>query len=978
MHRILGHQKSLIICENQYFLNDLVEYLENQKIKDYCVLNDLEILPYDLFSPHQEKLSSRLEAMVEISNQDKIIVISTINSLIQPYFDKNCFNKFSYEFIEGENLDRNQLIVLLTKSGYKASEIVSERAEFAVRGSVIDIFPSNSNLPLRIDLDDEIIESIRLFDKDSQLSLKKISKYKCRSSKGFELDTDSIALFKKNWRREFNEDGDFFDQVTEGKFPEGIESYFPLFYQKKPTFDDFFSVFKVFSYGNVDESAKKYWELINRRFKDFISDKNRPPLKPEILYNKPSEILKNHEILPTEKKEKISNQTFKEENQEKKSDQNQTSVEDFYQFIIGKRIVHSNYGIGIYRGLKNLNNTECFVIEYDGEEILYIPVDSMSTLSPYIGNQEIKLDSLSKNNWKIKKEKSEKKAYDIAAELLEAEAKRKIEKSDRLSISDKNKYELFKNGFGFTETVDQKITISQVTNDLSISKPQDRLVCGEVGFGKTEIALRASFICTENLKQVCILAPTTILARQHFELFKERFKNFDVKVDFLSRERSQKEKSKIIEELKNGDISIIIGTHSLLSDSITFADLGLLVIDEEHRFGVRQKEKLRNLKKGVNVIYLSATPIPRSLNLALSKVRDISIISSPPPGRKTVETIVSRYSNGLIKEALEREFHRSGQSFYLLNSVARLNVKVKEIKKILPDAIVSSAHGQMSPKELKEIMFKFHNKEVDILVCTTIIESGLDIPNANTLIVEAAENFGLSQLHQIRGRVGRSKRQAYAYFLTTEEKSLSKNAIARMEALKFGDSLNSGFNLAMRDLEIRGAGEILGEKQSGVIDFVGLTLFTSLIDKSIKVLTGEHETNLDEIEIKLGVNGYITEESIPQPEVRLSIYKKITSFKKEKDLFELKKELEDRFGKLPEETENLIKIARIRILCSKLLIYKILSEQKRIYIYLNSKSPLKPQGSELEKIFLNYSTQEMDKIDFVLENLLSFNAQNKA
>ena len=978
MHRILGHQKSLIICENQYFLNDLVGYLENQKIKDYCVLNDLEILPYDLFSPHQEKLSSRLEAMVEISNQDKIIVISTINSLIQPYFDKNCFNKFSYEFIEGENLDRNQLIVLLTKSGYKASEIVSERAEFAVRGSVIDIFPSNSNLPLRIDLDDEIIESIRLFDKDSQLSLKKINKYKCRSSKGFELDTDSIALFKKNWRREFNEDGDFFDQVTKGKFPEGIESYFPLFYQKKPTFDDFFSLFKVFSYGNVDESAKKYWELINRRFKDFISDKNRPPLKPEILYNKPSEILKNHEILPTEKKEKISNQTFKEENQEKKSDQNQTSVEDFYQFIIGKRIVHSNYGIGIYRGLKNLNNTECFVIEYDGEEILYIPVDSMSTLSPYIGNQEIKLDSLSKNNWKIKKEKSEKKAYDIAAELLEAEAKRKIEKSDQLSISDKNKYELFKNGFGFTETVDQKITISQVTNDLSISKPQDRLVCGEVGFGKTEIALRASFICTENLKQVCILAPTTILARQHFELFKERFKNFDVKVDFLSRERSQKEKSKIIEELKNGDISIIIGTHSLLSDSITFADLGLLVIDEEHRFGVRQKEKLRNLKKGVNVIYLSATPIPRSLNLALSKVRDISIISSPPPGRKTVETIVSRYSNGLIKEALEREFHRSGQSFYLLNSVARLNVKVKEIKKILPDAIVSSAHGQMSPKELKEIMIKFNNKEIDILVCTTIIESGLDIPNANTLIVEAAENFGLSQLHQIRGRVGRSKRQAYAYFLTTEEKSLSKNAIARMEALKFGDSLNSGFNLAMRDLEIRGAGEILGEKQSGVIDFVGLTLFTSLIDKSIKVLSGEHETNLDEIEIKLGVNGYITEESIPQPEVRLSIYKKITSFKKEKDLFELKKELEDRFGKLPEETENLIKIARIRILCSKLLIYKILSEQKRIYIYLNSKSPLKPQGSELEKIFLNYSTQEMDKIDFVLENLLSFNAQNKA
>ena len=637
-----------------------------------------------------------------------------------------------------------------------------------------------------------------------------------------------------------------------------------------------------------------------------------------------------------------------------------------------------NYGIGIYKGLKNLNNTECFVIEYEGEEILYIPVDSINVLTPYVGNQDIKLDSLSKNNWKLKKEKSEKKAYDIATELLEAEAKRKIEKSEQLIIPDQDKYQAFKDGFGFSETPDQAITISQVIDDLSVSKPQDRLICGEVGFGKTEIALRASYICSENLKQVCILAPTTLLARQHYELFKERFKNFNVKVDFLSRERSQKEKKIIIDELKSGDISIIIGTHSLLGDSITFADLGLLVIDEEHRFGVRQKEKLRNLKKGVNVIYLSATPIPRSLNLALSKVRDISIISSPPPGRKTVETIVSRYSNALIKEALEREFHRSGQSFYLLNSVSNLNFKVEEIRKILPDAIVSLAHGQMSPKVLKEIMIKFHNKEIDILVCTTIIESGLDIPNANTLIVESAENFGLSQLHQIRGRVGRSKRQAYAYFLTSEDKSLSKNAVSRIDALKFGDSLNSGFNLAMRDLEIRGAGELLGEKQSGMIDFVGLTLFTSLIDKSIKLLKGNLETSLDEIEIKLGVNGYITEESIPQPEVRLSLYKKMTSFKDEKDLFELKKELEDRFGKLPEETENLIKIARIRILSSKLSIYKILSEQDRIFLFLNSKSPLKPKDSNLEKIFLNYSTKEVDKIDFVLNKLVSFNEQNKS
>ena len=978
MHRILGHQKSLVICENQFFLNDFANFLEDKKINDYFILNDLEVLPYDLFSPHPEKLSSRLETMAKITSEDEIIVLATINSLIQPYFDKNSFNSFSYEFSEGDKLDRDYLISSLSKSGYVASEIVSERSEYAIRGSVIDIFPANSNLPLRIDLDDEKIESIRIFDKDSQISFQTINKYKCRPSKGFELDKDAIALFKKNWRREFDEDGNFFDQVSKGKFPEGIESYFPLFYEKKPSFEDFFSLFSVFSYGKVESNAKKYWDLINRRFEDFISDKDRPPLKPKFLYNDPVTILKNHEILPVKKEIETKSEFLKETETEKNLNQNQTTIDDFHEFTIDKKIVHSNYGIGIYKGLKNLNNTECFVIEYEGEEILYIPVDSINVLTPYVGNQDIKLDSLGKNNWRLKKEKSEKKAYDIATELLEAEAKRKIEKSEQLIILDKEKYQAFKDGFGFSETPDQAITISQVINDLSTSKPQDRLICGEVGFGKTEIALRASYICSENLKQVCILAPTTLLARQHYEVFKERFKSFNVKIDFLSRERSQKEKKAIIDELKNGDISIIIGTHSLLSDSITFADLGLLVIDEEHRFGVRQKEKLRNLKKGVNVIYLSATPIPRSLNLALSKVRDISIISSPPPGRKTVETIVSRFSNALIKEALEREFHRSGQSFYLLNSVSNLDFKAEEIRKLLPDAVVSTAHGQMSPKDLKEIMIKFHNKEIDILICTTIIESGLDIPNANTLIVESAENFGLSQLHQIRGRVGRSKRQAYAYFLTTEDKNLSKNAVSRIDALKFGDSLNSGFNLAMRDLEIRGAGELLGEKQSGIVDFVGLTLFTSLIDKSIKLLKGNLETSLDEIEIKLGVNGYITEESIPQPEVRLSLYKKMTSFKEEKDLFELKKELEDRFGKLPEETENLIKVARIRILSSKLSIYKILSEQDRIFLFLNSKSPLKPKDSNLEKIFLNYSTKEVDKIDFVLDKLISFNEQNKS
>ena len=977
MHRILEHQKNLIICENQFFINQVENFLANQSFTDYCVLSDLETLPYDIFSPHSEKLASRLDSMAKIVNSEKLIVITTINSLIQPYFDKASINNFSYTFIRGNSLDRDNLISSLSSAGYKSKEIVTEKSEFALRGSVIDIFPTNSKLPIRIDLDDDLIESIRLFDKDSQISINKIDKYQCRSSKGFELDQNSISVFKKNWRSLFSQDGDFFDQVSLGNFPEGIESYFPLFYEQKPVFKDFFNNYHKFIYGDVINGADKYWSLINRRYEDFISDINRPPLKPNILYNSPNDFLSSEiEVIKADQNEIYSEEEVKDSFIAQSKRTNTDLTKQNYEFKIGNRVVHTNFGIGIYRGLKNLNKTECFVIEYEGEEVLYVPVDSMNLLTPYVGNQDIKLDSLSKNNWKVKKEKSEKKAYDIAAELLEAEAKRRIDKSDILEV-DKKDYEEFSSGFGFQETLDQAKTILEVKSDLAETKPQDRLVCGEVGFGKTEIALRAAFICAKNLKQVCILAPTTLLARQHYDLFIERFKKTGIKIDFLTREKKAKEKQNIKEELSSGEISIILGTHALLNDSIKFNDLGLLIVDEEHKFGVRQKEKLRKIKKGVNVIYLSATPIPRSLNMALSKVRDISIISSAPPGRKAVETIVSRYSESLIQEALEREFHRSGQSFYLINSVANLENKVLELKKLLPDAKIDFAHGQMHPKDLKNIMIKFHRHEIDILVCTTIIESGLDIPNANTLLIENSENFGLSQLHQIRGRVGRSKRQAYAYFLTSNEKKLSKNAAARIEALNYGDSLNSGFNLAMRDLEIRGAGEILGEKQSGAIDFVGLTLFTSMIERSIKVIEGNIDSEINEIEIKIGINGFLTEAYIPQPEVRLSLYKKISSIENLEDIGEIKKELEDRFGAIPKETVDLLRLTKIRILSSRLSINKITSNLEKITLFLDENNLLTPPDSKIEKIMINIPDASTDKVDFLLNKLKSFYEQLK-
>ena len=974
MHRILDKKKSLIICENNYKLAEILDFLERNSKENFFIFKEFETLPYDHFSPHMDNLSNRIETLSKSSNAE-ITLVTTTNALIQPLFDKTSINNFSYSFELSDQIDRNDLIQKLTISGYESVELVSTRGEFTIRGSVIDIFPINSSKPIRINLDGDIVESIRTFNEETQLSEHKVSKYECKASRGFVLDEKSISIFKKNWRSIFPNDGKIFDAVAKGKFTEGIESYFPLFYESKPNFDIFFNDFDIFSYGNIKDSSNSYWKLIEERYEEFISNLDRPPLPPTKLFNEPKEFLEKEIHILIEDKEASSNIELQKKqklskNIFEKTSQKVFSQEDQYEFKIDNKVVHSNFGIGVFKGLKNLSNTECFAIEYAEGETLYVPISSMNLLTPYLGNSEIKLDSLSKNNWKLKKEKTRKKAFDIAAELLEAEATRKIDKSIPLIVN-ANDFEEFSNGFGFQETNDQASVINEVISDLAAEKPQDRLICGEVGFGKTEIALRAAFICAKNKQQVAVLAPTTILARQHYELFKDRFLQTDHEIEFLSREKTQKEKASIFENLKKGKISIIIGTHSLLGAEIEFKDLGLLVIDEEHKFGVRQKEKLRKYSKGINSISLSATPIPRSLNLALSRVRDISIISSPPPGRKAVETLVATYSKTLAKEAMEREFIRSGQVFYLVNNVAQLEEKKKELNQIIPAAKIEIAHGQMSPKSLKEIMVNFSDKKIDILLCTTIIENGLDIANANTLIIEGVENFGLSQLHQIRGRVGRSSRQAYAYFFISPDKSLNKNALARLEALKFSDSLNSGFNLAMRDLEIRGAGEILGEKQSGLIDHVGLSLFSSMINRSIKLLEGFDETH-EEFEIKIGENGFIPEAFIPQAEVRLEIYKKFSAIKDLENLKTYIKELEDRFGSLPEDLQILINQTSIRIEANNLLINKIKGDGIKCTLALNENSNLVSKNSKIKEISFNYPKEINSKSEFVLNKLKSF------
>ena len=498
-----------------------------------------------------------------------------------------------------------------------------------------------------------------------------------------------------------------------------------------------------------------------------------------------------------------------------------------------------------------------------------------------------------------------------------------------------------------------------------------------MGFGKTEVALRASFIVAQNNYQVCILAPTTVLAKQHFEVFKDRFSEFANKVCLLTREQTKIEKAEIYKKIKDNYYSIVIGTHALFNKEISFKNLNLLIIDEEHKFGVRQKEQIRSLKSGINVISLSATPIPRTLNLSLSKVRDISLITTPPTGRKSVKTIVSRYSKSLVFEAIQREFYRDGQVFYLLNNVSMLEDKKKEISERFPDKTISFAHGQLRPKELSAIMQSFIRKEIDLLVCTTIIESGIDIENANTLIVEESENYGLSQLHQIRGRVGRSQREAYAYFLLNEAKELKNKATERIEALQENESLLSGFSLAMRDLEIRGAGELLGEKQSGPIDVVGLTLFSKMIESAIKILKGEKIIDQSDINIDIGIYGFIPEDIIPQAELRLSIYKEISSIKENKILEQNKKDFIDRFGDVTSEIINLYELSKLKNIARKLNILGIKYRDENFSLKLADNSRLIPPSSEIREIKVSAKDIKSDRLTFIMSKLESFLDKNE-
>lgn len=603
------------------------------------------------------------------------------------------------------------------------------------------------------------------------------------------------------------------------------------------------------------------------------------------------------------------------------------------ELSIGQPVVHIEHGIGRYMGLQTIENggliTEFLVLTYANESKLYVPVASLHLISRYSGadTDNAPLHRLGNDTWSKAKQKAAEKVKDVAAELLDIYAKRASNKGYGFKYN-KNDMRAFADSFGFEETVDQETAINAVTNDMISVQTMDRLVCGDVGFGKTEVAMRAAFIAVNDTKQVAILVPTTLLAQQHYENFRDRFANWPVNIEVLSRFKTTKEQNQVIAKVESGEVDILIGTHKLLQNSIKYHDLGLLIVDEEHRFGVKQKEKIKQLRSNVDILTLTATPIPRTLNMAMGGMRDLSIIATPPAKRLAVKTFVRQRDDALIRESILREILRGGQVYFLHNNVDTIDKTAADIQALLPEAKIITAHGQMRERELERIMSDFYHQRFNVLVCTTIVETGIDVPTANTIIMDRADHLGLAQLHQLRGRVGRSHHQAYAYLLTPHEKRMTKDAKKRLDAIASLEDLGAGFTLATHDLEIRGAGELLGEEQSGSMSQVGFSLYMEMLDQAVVALKEGKQPSLNQVlasqtEIDLRIPSLIPDDYIFDVSMRLSLYKRIASCKDKAALDEIQVELIDRFGLLPQATKNMIHIAKLRFKAQKIGISRI-------------------------------------------------------
>ncbi|MCP4474352.1 MAG: transcription-repair coupling factor [Gammaproteobacteria bacterium] len=628
-------------------------------------------------------------------------------------------------------------------------------------------------------------------------------------------------------------------------------------------------------------------------------------------------------------------------------------IRNLTELKIGDPVVHIDHGVGRYQGLETISvddhSDDYLLIRYANDNNLYVPISSLHLISRYGGadSEHAPLHYLGSQKWQQSKRRAAQKAHDAAAELLAIYAQRHARKGYHFNFP-QEEYVRFADSFPFEETVDQALAITEVIKEMCSDKTMDRLICGDVGFGKTEVAMRAAFIAAQDGKQVAMLVPTTLLAQQHYENFCDRFADWPINISLLSRFRSTSEQKKALEQLQAGKIDIIIATHRLLQRDITFSDLGLLIIDEEHRFGVRHKDRLKTLRAEVDILTLTATPIPRTLNLSLAGIRDLSLIATPPAKRLAVKTFINSSQPHLLREAVMREIMRGGQVYFLHNRVATIEKTADDLAKLIPEARIAVAHGQMRERQLEQVMTDFYHGRNNLLLCTTIIESGIDIPTANTILIDRADRFGLAQLHQLRGRVGRSHHQAYAYLLVPEVKTLKGDAKKRLEAFSALEELGIGFTLSTHDLEIRGVGEMLGEEQSGHIEEVGFTLYMSMLERAVKAMkAGETitlEPTTDEaVDLQLGISAIIPADYLPDVHSRLVLYKRLSNCQSDDEIDEMKVEMIDRFGALPQATENLFSLAHLKHAGATIKLKKVSCQKQRLIIEFSDNSPIEPR-----------------------------------
>lgn len=1118
------NKQNLIITYDDLRARNIYQSLKGLGEKEVYILPRRELLLYDIDALSNETTSDRLNILSKLVEGSSITIVATTDTLLDQIMSKDIYEENSFEFKLEDSLDLDRLVKIFIDGGYERVPMVEGTGQFSLRGGIIDFFPADKDLPYRIELFDDEIDSIRSFDPMGQRSIDILDRGKITpvrevlileqyaesiknnlskdmerlksnlSFKDLEIDRMNkkfIGYIEKLEQGLYISNRDLIIPYIPGKYLSNIVEYLKedslIFIDEPRRIDDRISFLEdnfTIKYSDLYEIGELLYEhkdiynhyediqrILKKKqivfnsalltssknfeartihnfkvkssqdyhnkieiLKDDIEDLRYRGYKISILsgtmdrarrlsalllekgiesvvVQERNRIIKTSELLITEgnleggfeypdikfaiiSDKDIFGSTKRKRKKIRKEKKSQVSFTDLN---VGDFVVHENHGIGQYEGVEQLDiqgiKKDYLTISYRGQDKLYVPIDQMSLIQKYIGADGIKpkINKLASVEWAKTKQKAKKAVEDMAEELLELYAKR--EELEGFKFSEDNDWQRqFEDIFPYEETDGQLRSIEEIKKDMESSKPMDRLLCGDVGYGKTEVALRAAFKAVLDGKQVAFLVPTTILAQQHYNTIMERFSNFPVKLSLLSRFKSKAQQNLEIENIRKGQVDIVVGTHRLLSKDVVFKDLGLLIIDEEQRFGVKHKEVLKQLKESIDVLTLTATPIPRTLHMSLSGIRDMSVIEDPPEERYPVQTYVVEYNPQMIRDAILKEINRDGQVYFVYNRVGSIDKMAADLKKLVPEANFAVAHGQMGEKALEKVMVGFYEKEYDVLVCTTIIETGLDIPNVNTIIIYDADKMGLSQLYQLRGRVGRSNRIGYGYFTYGENKVLTEIAEKRLRAIKEFTEFGSGFKIAMRDLEIRGAGNLLGLQQHGQIEAIGYDLYVKYLNEAIMRLKGREVEILEDTLIDLDLDGYIRDRYIKDEEQKIEVYKKIAAISDIVDYRELLDELIDRFGEPPKEVENLMEISYLRALGSRNKIKNIAQKGREVLIEFSTVDKLSPELIHLlstkynRSISFNVSATPSFKyriksdvikdLKILLEEIDSFNGEN--